>query len=336
MTFAHLPRCRRNRIVCGAACLLGLLSSGCESRPSVEEEKKPQARIALIGRAQNDLAWPVLQLEAARESRRPERLLVEAMAPPTPSPQAQRDMLEQAVARGVNVLCVYPLSPTAIRATIDEIVRRGVPVVLIGRDVPNCARAAYAGPLEVDLGAAAARACGRMNLERSNSIMLLRPDPQSPEYASRYGGFMNGLALLRGIRLLRQVEPPAAEMDAIRIVRTEYRKYPRVAGWVLLDDWPLRLLPAGERLLPAECDVVLASADPVYLESLRAGRLNAMLGFDFRKAVRDGLLAATRLAQADMRGFLSEVSLPVQVITPGEVADWDHLWKAWRQGDERR
>jgi len=330
-----IPRSCRRAVV-ASLTLSALLSPACRTEPKLEERRKAAVRIVLIGRSRDDPTWAILEALAEDESAVPERLLVEALAPSVPTPRVQQELLQEAGRSEADVICLHPIEPSGTRAIIDDLVRRGRPVVLFGRDVPSCNRAGYCGPGEFDLGAAAAAACRVVSTERSNSIMLLHAGANSVDYGGRYAGFMSAIPAAPGLKILRNLACSTARFEALALVKEEFHKYPRAAGWVLLDDWPLRALPTGERLVPEPCAVILCSADPRYLGELSAGRITAMLAFDYRRAVREALIVATRLARADTKGILLEVNVPPQVVTRENIAEWEHLWKAWQQGRRGR
>ena len=335
----HMAKLRRrstsaNPLLSMIAVMCVFSLTGCHSEENPFRRQKSVSRIALIGIGKNHPTWPVLQCAAKQISGRRGRLDVVVLAPDTPSPQAQQQILEQLQSGQFDAVCISPIDSSTLGPTILETVRRGVPVVTIGRDVPDSSRSAYSGPLEVDLGRETARACERLSGGLSNSIMLVHAGADDEFYGARYGAFKAYLPAAKGLTLLRELNCRRNVLDAMELVKAESRKYPRSAGWALLDDWPLRAIGPTERLLPPGVGIVLCNADPRYNDAVRDGRITAMIGYDFREAVQQAVHAAARLGTDTGKGTLaSEISIPPEIITKEDLLFWEARWRAWQIGE---
>jgi ABC-type sugar transport system substrate-binding protein len=290
-------------------------------------------RITIVARSKTDRTWPVLSVLAAEFSRYEEKLKVTLLAPDNAGAAHQKQLIESLTPSDADVACVDPLDPLALGPVVADLVTRGVPVVLIGRDIPGSSRSAFCGPSEFELGKAAALAAGRITHGRSNSIMLLHAGSSEETAATRLAGFKQGFPLIGGLRLLKEVNCNGESLLAEELVKSESHRYPRVAGWVFLGEWPLRAVSGREQPLHPGLGAVLCSTDTAWYPQLRDGRIDALLGYDYRRAVEEALFAAQRIAQSATRGFAPEINIPPEVITRGDLPTWEQRWRDWARRD---
>lgn len=331
---SHEVLCLRTLLaqICVGSIALSVIAS-CRSDEAPIARGRGFTRIALIGVGKDHPTWPILQTSARQIAGRRGRLDIIALAPDTASPRAQQDLLNNIATEKAEAVCINPLDASALAPAITELVQRGIPVITFGSDVPNSNRNGYCGPLESDIGLEAARACDLLSKGSSSSIMLLDAGEDDEFYGARYNAFKAFLPASRGISILRDLNCHRNRGDALELVRAESRKYPRAAGWVLLDDWPLRVLAPGQRLVPEGCGIVLCNADPRYNNHLLDGRITAMIGYDFRETVQQALYAAVRLGtDSGRRGFAIGVSVPAETITKQNLPFWEARWSAWQTG----
>jgi len=323
------PPLKRLVAICAVAVLL---SAACDRRDGATPQSRTDdvIRIALVGETKNDPAWPVLQDAAKRFSSRTIRADVEPMAPDTSSPEEQARLLLHLVNEPFQAVCIVPADPAGIRTAIRDLVQHGKRVVTIGRDVPLSDRQTYCGPSQLQIGAAAVRACRSALMGRAKSIILLHAGSEESVYADRYIGFSSHLPTLQDVQLLRELNCGGNSLEAQRLVRVESHRYPRVGCWVMLDDWPLRGISASERLLPLGCGIVLCKGSPAYFPRLRDGQILALVTYDFRRAVDEALFAALRIG--DMLGHPEDGSFdsPVEIITIRELPEYEERWKDWQ------
>lgn len=287
-------------------------------------------RIALVGQTKQDATWPVLQAAARWFSGRSVRAETEAMAPDSASPEAQERMLRGLVGQPFHAVCIVPSDPDAIRTAVQGLVRHGKRVVIIGRDIPQSNRHAYCGPSEFEVGRAAVRACTGALMGRAKSIILLHGGSGEGFSSDRYFGFKNALPMLRDVQVLRELDCGGKILDALRLLRAESHRYPRVGCWVMLDDWPLRAASETERLLPLGCGIVLCNASPRHFARLRDGQILALVGYDFHRAVREALFAAARAAQTAGQTDEGSFDAPTEIITVRELPSYEARWKQWQ------
>lgn len=314
-----------------AVTAVPLLAGGCD-RETSERRDKRMVRLIIVGEAQDDPTWSVLQLTATRFQAEERFAVVEAVAPPTRSPRQQRVLLEGLAARGADAVCIAATDADAVRPTINLLVQKGIPVVTFGRDVPDSGRVVYCGPLEDEIGRAAAEACvAAVQARRTRTVMLLHSGLDDPVYGRRYRSFKRHLAPEQSVVLLREIDCAPNRSDLVVSVRLESRKYPRTACWVFLEDWPLRGLRADDRLLPRGCGLVLCNGSPRYFPLIRDGRATALIGYNFRRAAEEALLAAFWRAEESTSALTPHHITPVEVITIENVTVFEERWRSWRR-----
>ena len=326
--------CRPTRPAVAAAFGL-ILCLGCDSdRPAspLRTTDRPTVRITLVGEAKSDPTWPMLVAAAQRFETYYPYAKLEVIAPDRPSPNQQQSLLEGLLEAKTNAICVIPIEAPAVRSVIDRLVKAGRPVVTIGRDCPSSRRAVYCGPTESAIGRSAAAACRFALPEGTNTVMVLHAGDGHEAYRGRYYAFKETLPTEGNIRILRQVDCQANPLQAVRRVRAQSRLFPRVGCWVMLEDWPLRMLRPKERLLPLGCGMVLCNGSPKYFDRMKDGEIQAMVAFDYYDALENGLRAALRLASASAPESASIISTPTEIITARRLAAYRHRWDAWQHG----
>jgi hypothetical protein len=310
-------------------------STGCKDLGSKgHAEENEHVRIALVGEAQDDATWPVLQATSRWFMDRYHLADVETMAPPSASPGDQQKLLLDLAEKPFDAVCVAPSDPDSVRSAIQALVRHGKRVITIGRDVPQSDRHANCGPSNYEIGRAAAQAAAMVLKGRAPTIMLLYAGSAEEAYAARYYAFKDELPLLADMQLLREVNCAGHHMEAAHLVRVEARRYPRVGCWVFLDDWPLRNIPSTERLLPLGCGIVLCNGSPRYFDRLRDGQILAMIAFDYRQAVEEALFSANKKASPGREMPDTSFTLPTEIITVRELESYEQRWKQWQRPDK--
>lgn len=313
------------------APLMILLSAavGCDFDEQSASHKQ-FVRIAIVAEARDDPTWAVMEAAAKRFERQQPFTRVDVSAPPTRSPREQQKLLGELTTDRVDVVCISPTDVQAVRPAIDRLVKTGIPVVTIGRDVPASTRTAYSGPSEVEIGRAAARACAAAVNDRSKTVMLLHAGPGDTASGRRYLGFRQDLPLHDEVVLLRDVNCGGSASEARSLVRLESRKYPRIGCWVFLDDWPLRLAGAADRLSPPGCRIVLCNGSPRHFERLRDGRIAALITYDYRWAIDQALMTALYTIRGEQQIEARNSIAEVEIITAAELTREERRWKTWR------
>ena len=314
-----------------AAVLISGLA--CRSDSQTQHKARVAERIALIGMGKDHLSFAVLQATARQITGHKGRVTVEVLASDHASPAEQQALLNGLPLDRYDAVCIHPVDPEAVAVEMQRLSATGTPVIAFGRDVPAASRSGYCGPTEGDLGKAVASACELLLKGRSNSIILLHGGTDNPTFSARYQSFKTAIVSVPGLSLLKEVDCHANRVDAVGLVKAEARKYPRVAGWVFLGDWPLRGLAENDRLLPIGCGIVLCEGDPMYFDRIRDGRIEAMIGFDYREASMEAVYTAIRVFESSSRGMnVSEVSIAPEIVTRKNLEQWEARWQSWCSG----
>ncbi|HKQ47022.1 MAG TPA: substrate-binding domain-containing protein [Phycisphaerae bacterium] len=318
-------------LLIAALFLLGAV--GC--RPGGERPPRRDriVRIVVIGEAEDEPTWAVVQATAAAFVRNNPLTHVVTRAPRTASPSAQQDLLRALEQEEIDAACIHPIDSASLREMIDVLSQRGLPIVVFGRDVHTSKRGSYCGPSDFEIGQKSVEAAIRVLAHRAKSIILLHGGLDLEDRSKRYYGFKQGLSQTTGVTLLREVDCQGDPFTSVRLVRIESRRYPRAGCWVFLDDWPLRALRDDEPLLSLGATFVLCHGSPRYFERLRDGEVQAMIGYDYQKAVSESLLAAMRMVEDRTGGFSPVVDVPVEIVTAEQLPDYEARWKAWQRGE---
>ncbi len=317
---------------CCAAALL-LLASGCDSAgdPRDLPESVSARRIVVIAEDREEPLWSMLGKVAAsgRSRRRPLEILVDA--PSLSSATAQQELLRKLTSPQPLALCLIPTELDALRGQLDALVRGGLPVILIGRDLPETRRTAYCGPVEYEIGQAAARVAATLAAHGSRTVILAHAGADDRMYGERYAGFVRELPLFRDVTLLREVDCGRTRGDALTLIRSEARRYPRAGCWVLLGDWPFRALPDAERLLGPDDRIVLCHVGLKYLPRLRRTDLAALVTADLARAAEQAVSLAIQWTDPKAVPEQTIVTIPVEVVTPENLADYERRFSAASQ-----
>ena len=311
-----------------AVALVCLLSSACTSKPAGPPARS--TRILVIGRCTDSDSWPVLQAASTAFMSSNKTVNVEVVAPQAESPAQQRDLLATARSKGAAVVCISPLDPAGIATEIDGLVRSGIPVVTFDLDVPQSSRSVYCGPRGSDMGEEAARACS-LTMEKGSSrmVILLHAGHDKGPYGERYRSFKTAIVGVDGAKILRELDCHASTAEAVRMVSVESQKYPRVGAWVMLDDWAISRTPIEPADWPSKCAVVLCNASNKYFPELRAGRINALLGFDRRLTITKALQAAHSLSRGPLAGQSYDSEVPIEIVTLADLSEWEKRTRSW-------
>ena len=285
--------------------------------------------LTIIAESQDDATWGLWQRVAREAEQKDPKLKIRLVAPQTPSPRDQQELIQACQGGQVDVVCVAPTDPTALRGAIADLARTGVRVVTIGRDVADSDRSVYCGPDETEIGRAAAEACARaMEGDPAKTAMVLYAGEDDPIYGPRYRGFTKAMLRYPDLTLLRKVNCAQNRTEAVNLVRLESRKYPRTGCWVFLEDWPLRAASLDDQLVPKDCRVVLCNESPRYFALLRDGRISALIGFDYAKAAIEAIGASVQLGRHEAPAISRFRTMDVETVTADNLPEIERRWPA--------
>lgn len=315
------------------ALTLVLAVAGCDDSAATKPATSPADRhITLVGESQADPAWDVLKASADRFERENPRFKVRVVAPMTASPTDQQKLLMSLIDGDTQVVCLMPSDARALRPAIQKLSTGGRPVITIGLDVPTSNRAAYSGPSEIEIGRQAAAACALALEGRSTSAITLHAGEDDESRRVRRYAFAEELGMLGQYLIIREVDCGGNPLDAAQRMRVESEKYPRVGCWVLFDDWPLRVTPVRERILPLGCRIVLCHGSPLHVERVRRGEVQALIAYDLHESIANALNAARNLIDAPTYQLPEFSMAETYTITVSELDWYERCWMNWRRG----
>ncbi len=321
-----------------AASLLSAIAlvfsiAGCDESAANRPTTRPANRfITLVGESQTDPTWDVLKASADRFERENSRYKVRVVAPQNASPADQQKLIMSLIDGDTQVVCLMPSDDRALRPAIQKLSTGGRPVITIGLDVPTSSRVVYSGPSESDIGRQAAAACALALEGRSTSAITLHAGEDDESRRVRRHAFAEELRMHGQYLIIKEVDCGGNPLDAAHRMRVESEKYPRVGCWVLFDDWPLRVTPARERILPLGCRIVLCHGSPVHLERVRRGEMQALIAYDLHEAIANALSAARNLIENPTQQFPDFAMAQTYTITISEIDWYERCWMNWRRG----
>jgi ABC-type sugar transport system substrate-binding protein len=319
--------------MCATAFVVLVAGVSCDRKPAppAGQQKQASQKAVFVGDDVNSPSFQVLKNSATWLSRRLKKIEVEVVAPRQSSSALQQDLIES-IPRNVDILFIVPIDPISLKKVIFERVQGGAAVFLIGRDVRGSNRTAYSGPSEIEAGASAARACAKSISAANDSVLLLHAGTDRPLYDLRLAGFRQEINSYPAIHILRDIDCHDNWIEALRKVRQETRLYPRAGTWVFLADWPLQGLQHDEALFPAGGPaVVLCDSGPTYLDYLRKGRVQALVTYDFYKAVHEALYCAIAWTDPKQRTPVTDKTIASEIVTTKELDDYEERWQQWQK-----
>jgi ABC-type sugar transport system substrate-binding protein len=312
------------------AALALTVASACDPPPAARQPGRNSVHIFVVGESKDSPSSAILRAASIRFAHENTYATVEFLAAETRSPSAQQALLQSIKQRKFDALCIVPIDPAAIRELVDSLAIDGKQVVTIARDIPDSHRTLYCGPSEWQIGRTAATACAIAVQNRSKTVMLLHAGRENAAYQTRRIAFKEELAEIGGAELIAEFSGRDDPIEAARLVRLKSKSYPRVGCWVYLEDWPLRAISPAQRLLPLGCGLVLCNGSPDHFDRLRSGEIDAIIAFDYYRAVEEAISGAARIVRAGQPDKLSVIDVPSEIVTAKEL-DWhERRWDAWR------
>lgn len=308
--------------------VVGLLPAGCRRDPTAASGRRGHETIVLVGSSQKDPAWPIIRAGFLAFGKDFVTTPLQAVAPSQESPSEQIRLLEQAADQHVAGVCLMVTDVEAMTHIIDRLFLQGISVITVHHDAAESQRTAFVGVDQFAVGEAIADALAQGLADRQN-IMLLHSGTDDSTFGPRYYGFKRRLARhYPHIALLREFDCQGSPFEAEDIVREQMARYPRLGGWAVLGDWPLRYLQGKPPLVTPGCLVVGYGPYPQFWPLIENGTCHAMVGADYFEM---GYQAASYCRQAILRSpSLPEYNrVPVEQVTFSELLDYRKKWQHW-------
>jgi ribose transport system substrate-binding protein len=308
--------------------LLVSLACGCEPEPNVAREEM-KGVIAFVGVAGDDPIWRVLEATALRQQDTVGHLSIRVATPENPTANAQVRLLRRLYSPRMRGLCIQPADGRAMQEILEELRSKGVAVVTMLETVPSHMDFMHAGVDDMAIGRAMADAIHDA-VGSEGTIAIIHDEQRDVHYTDRYLGFQERLRNTPGIHVLRELDCKNNEFVARRQLRDFMERFPRLNGWVSIDDWPLRLIDPEERLLPASCTMVTYNPLPQYWPLIRNGTCHAIIGARYDLVAERAIHMCAAALYGELPSTGSYAAPPVTV-TARNLTVFKLDWFKWRE-----
>jgi ribose transport system substrate-binding protein len=242
---------------------------------------------------------------------------------------AQRQMVEAALAKGVDGIALSCIEPKASIPIIETVLAKGVPIITFDSDAPESKRLAYIGTNNVNAGKAAGDAAVKL-LPSGGKFVGFVGNVSAQNARERQDGFV-AAAKEHGIELLQVVEDNKDSARARRNVEDTVNKQgDKIQGLLGLFSYnapQIGNVMTSQAGLRARYKIVTFDAEPATLQHLEKGNIDATV---VQKPYDFGYLSTKLLYLINRKGYpaaAKEMNIPadgiydtgVQVITPDSV-----------------
>ena len=197
--------------------------------------------------------------------------------------EEQADLLNELVTRGeVDAIAVSCIEPDTCIEPINAAVDVGIPIMTWDSDSPESERLTYLGVDNYEGGRAAADLLVRV-MGEEGEVAVLTGVPGSLNLEERVRGFLEGLVIYPGIRVVHFAYSHDSTTIGVEAVEQTMTDYPDLNGWFFAGLWPLF---AGRGAMPqweaaSELDEMVTTGFdtlPVQLEFMQDGYLHGLVG----------------------------------------------------------
>ncbi|MCK4657986.1 MAG: substrate-binding domain-containing protein [Phycisphaerae bacterium] len=271
-----------------AAITLLLLTGTC-SPAETPTRDAGKGFIAVVGAGQNDPLWLVLRGSALQQQNFIGNVPIRTVAPPVISSHAQAQLIQKLRREGMRGLCVQVINPKAIAPHLQRLANDGVAVVTMVHPIESQPALVHCGVDQALLGESLADVLAEA-LKQKGTIAVVHANEKLDYTRERYEAFMERLIHYPRIKVLREFDCGGNPQRAQEMIRRCMHRFPRLNGWVAIDNWPLRGLDPREPLLPASCRLITTDPIPVLWDNLDSGNCFAMIAADYAEIARQAVL----------------------------------------------
>ena len=324
---ARPPTAPQGRVlrVLGALAIIAVFTRiGCEEGRRPLTPRSQRGFIAFVGASRNDPLWGVLRATAERYQAGLGGFEVRTAVPDILSPNAQINLLREMHSAEMRGLCIQPADAAIMKDILEDLRIEGVPVVTMLTRIEAENPFVHAGLDELAIGRAMADAIFRA-LEGKGTIALLYDRGSTSRHADRYLGFKERIVQLPGVAVLRELDCQGNDFVAERLVRDYMERFPRLNGWVSIDNWPLRNIPSTERLLPRDCKMVTYGPFPQYWPRISDGTCHAIVGARYERVAENALRMCVTAARGEVL-LLTDYLAPPVTITQRNLTRFKLSW----------
>jgi ABC-type sugar transport system substrate-binding protein len=307
-------------------CLLAALP-GCDK--SDEAALKPSGFIAIVGVGEDDPLWAVLRSSAIRafDDIDVPTLSLRAVAPKQSSVNGQKQLLRELIQDGMVGLCIQVTDSDALSGTLDSLVGRGIHVVTLMKPVSTARRLVNFGLDDEAIGAAIADVLTAA-LGEKGTIAVLHADSVDPSSVTRHKSFIRRMGSHPQVRILLQYDGLGDSDGSAKIVRDTMRRYPRLGGWAIMGDWPLKGRSDDDELVPPTCRVVGVDPFPVHWPCFSRGDVYAMIASEYDEIAAQAVSACVSMVLRSPRRPAA-FAAPVRPVTKANLKQFKLDWLRW-------
>ena len=196
-------------------------------------------RFVVMPKQLNSAAFNYARVGAMEKAR---ELGVEVIwsAPASSDEAKQAELLRGFIAQKVAGIAVSCTRPEILAGPINDAVAAGIPVTTWDSDSPNSKRTAFLGLDDYKVGEIIARELGEL-IGGSGKVAILSDTPDAANFVMRVKGVRDSMRKhFPAVRLLASVYCHSDVDKAVQAVESAMRVHPDLAGWALLEPWPLQ------------------------------------------------------------------------------------------------
>jgi ABC-type sugar transport system substrate-binding protein len=314
---------------CGVLLVVLLLVAGrgCEPSSPPPRQVPPGGFIAVVGAGDDDPLWPALSGSAMRHHALVSDWPLRTEAPPITSANAQVQLLERLHSEGMGGLCIQVTDPRALAPHLKRLSDQGVVVVTMIYELSSPTSLMHAGLDAAGVGESLAEAIAR-TLHDKGTIAVLHANSTSAHAQKRYDAFHARLRDFPRITVLREYDCQASPRRARELIKECLRRYPRLNGWVSLENWPLRGLQPRMPLLPPTCTLVTTDPHPPIWDRLEDGTCAALIAADYDEIAKAALSMCDSALQGRIVQWRSRLVGP-RAVTATDLHAYKIDWMRW-------
>lgn len=321
-------------VVCSAMLLL---PPGCREEQQAADGNengsgpaRTETRIAVVGAGEGDPLWPILVTGAKAYAQDLGTIQLVLENPARRSAQSQIASLQKLRELDIQGICIHIEHPQALQPMLRVLHERSVRIVSIGHEAPEDLRSAHVGFDEAAVGRELARLTAAA-IDRG-PIALLHAGRQHPEYGIRLRAFEEEIRRHARIELFKSVDCKGEPQEARNNIQSFSNRFPRLAGWVMLDDWPLREPDLDQTELPPGCTFVTVGGLPYQWPFLERGECAGILAADYGQIGYEALRFCELSLRLNTR-FERLYHVPLRELRPGNLPEYRRDWAFWSTGE---
>ena len=286
------------------------------------EKKTQEITVALVPKAMDSEFWLAVAdgAKAAAAARPGVRLSIVAPDREINIDQ-QVSILEDQTRRGVSALVVAPAGSAQVMSALQQAVDRKIPVVLVDTDAPFDRKVSYVGTDNRKGGGLAAQRLIE-KLGGQGEVALIGGVPGNESQDARALGFIEGLGLARGMKLVAQQPANSERALGLTVMENILTAHPNVKGvFATNDQMALGAMEALEaRGLRGKIKIIGFDATKEAVQATVEGRLAGSVAQNPFMMGQRGVEAA--LAALDGKPVEKRIDTGTELVTAANAAKY--------------